>query len=119
MDNRYFDSPKQVMFADLDNPGRWNVGIAYKDEIICACCGGIFNIDEVYELADDLSIENAIHPYENWCNIKDEIIGGELPSGLIYNDANNIVEGECDDGEWDEDNNVWNLIEENNNFPAD
>ena len=101
MENRYFDRPKQVMFFEAENQ-EWCVGIAYKDEIICACCGGIFNIDEVYELADDLGIEEAVHPYENWCNIKDEVAGGELPSGLIYNDEDEIVEGEYDNGEWDE-----------------
>ena len=96
MENRYFDRPKQVMFFEAENQ-EWCVGIAYKDEIICACCGGIFNIDEVYELADDLGIEEAVHPYENWCNIKDEVAGGER----------------------DEDNDVWNPAEENNDFPAD
>ena len=82
MENRYFDRPKQVMFADLDNPGRWNVGIAYKDEIICACCGGIFDIDEVYELATEAGIKQAVYPYEDWCSISEEIYGGEPPAGL-------------------------------------
>ena len=81
MENRYFDRPKQVMFFEAENQ-EWVVGIAYKDEIICACCGGIFNIDEGYELADDLGIERAIYPYDNWCSISEEIYGGEPPAGL-------------------------------------
>ena len=28
----YFDKPKQVVFADPENPGDWLCGIAYRDE---------------------------------------------------------------------------------------
>ena len=81
MENRYFDRPKQVMFYEAEND-EWIVGIAYKDEIICACCGGIFDIDEVYELATEAGIKQAVYPYENWCSISEEIWGGEPPAGL-------------------------------------
>jgi hypothetical protein len=47
MNKPYFETPKQVMFHDIDNPHSWLVGIGYKDEIICACCGGVYEIAEV------------------------------------------------------------------------
>ena len=78
----YFDIPKQVMFADPDNAGEWIVGIAYKDEIICACCGGIFNIGDVIEQAQEDGVKQAIYLYEDWIDITYEITGGEVPSGL-------------------------------------
>ena len=78
----YFDIPKQVIFADPDNAGEWIVGIAYKDEIICACCGGIFNISDVVEQAQEDGVKQAIYPYEDRIDIAYEITGGEVPSGL-------------------------------------
>lgn len=41
----YFGAPTQVSFYTYDDG--WCFGIAYRDEIICACCGGIFKIEEV------------------------------------------------------------------------
>lgn len=40
-------------------------GIAYREEIICGCCGGIFELNEVEDL---LSID--------WIDISDSIRGG-------------------------------------------
>ena len=86
MEKTYFDRPAQVVFADPDNPGEWLVGIAYRDEIICACCGGIFNIYEIIEEAD--GVLNPIYLYEDWIDISCEILGGELPEGLtMVNDT--------------------------------
>ena len=97
----YFDRPKQVVFADPDNPGEWIVGIAYKDEIICACCGGIFGIDEVAEQARLDGRKNAIYPYEDWIDIASEISGGECPNGLEFDDNNNVIEVEIREVEFD------------------
>lgn len=47
MKYNYFEIPTQVKFWD----GRYIGGIAYRDEIICGCCGGIFGISDIYELA--------------------------------------------------------------------
>ena len=46
----YFEVPTQVKFWD---PSSINYigGIAYQDEIICGCCGGIIPIEEVCEFA--------------------------------------------------------------------
>ena len=41
----YFKCPMQVKFYD----DKWISGIAYKDEIICAECGGVIKISSLYE----------------------------------------------------------------------
>ena len=92
----YFDRPKQVVFADPDNAGDWIVGIAYKDEIICACCGGIFNIDDVVEQATADGVKQAIYPYEDWIDVAFEITGGEMPKGLSI-DGEKISEVDYDE----------------------
>ena len=91
MNKPYFETPKQVMFHDIDNPHSWLVGIGYKDEIICADCGGIYEIAEVCELSEGY-VDQAIYPYEKWVSLADEIYGGELPEGLIVNEEDSIVE---------------------------
>ena len=78
--NKYFDEPKQVVFADPDNEGEWLVGIAYKDEIVCACCGGIFEIEDVVEMAPEGV--NPIWAYDYWNDVSEEIKGGEFPYGF-------------------------------------
>ncbi len=90
MSKMNFDKPTQVMFLDLEQ--EWQVGIAYGDEIICGCCGGIFEVDEIMELAIENGMKCGIHPYETWDNISEEISGGELPQSLKYDDNDNICE---------------------------
>ena len=94
MEKSYFDRPTQVVFADPDNPGagEWLVGIAYRDEIICGCCGGVFSIDDVIEMATEDGIHCAIYEYPEWNDIADEIVGGELPEGLDRNEDYEIYE---------------------------
>lgn len=55
----YFEAPTQVKFWD----GRYIGGIAYRDEIICGCCGGIFKISDVYEVAPDTLDNDPIVVY--------------------------------------------------------
>ena len=55
-----FEKPCQVRFVDFENEIHY--GIAYHNEIICACCGSIFEIDEV-EILQQLS----------WANFEREI----------------------------------------------
>ena len=98
MNKPYFETPKQVMFHDIDNPHSWLVGIAYKDEIICADCGGIYEIAEVCELSEGY-VDQAIYPYEKWVSLADEIYGGELPEGLIVNEEDSIVEESAEEYE--------------------
>ena len=92
MNKPYFKSPTQVVFADPDNAGEWIVGIGYKDEIICGCCGGVFEIDDIVEMAEEFGLVNAIYDYNDWNDIASEITGGELPEGLERNDDYEIYE---------------------------
>ena len=80
----YFEIPKQVIFADPENSGEWLCGIAFRDEIICACCGGTYDIAEVEDLAAEDGLNRAIYVYENWVDLAEEIAGGALPDGLIF-----------------------------------
>lgn len=68
----YFDIPTQVKWKnpDFDETNESDTeyfgGIAYKDEIICVCCGGTIPISEVDEIIEF-----------DWINLSDEIIGDE------------------------------------------
>ena len=73
MRKRNFEEPTQVACYDVDG-NHWAGGIAYGTEIICGCCGGVVDIDEIYEFAPD-NIENPILPFEDWVDISAEIIG--------------------------------------------
>lgn len=43
----HFDRPTEVTFYD-DEERRFKLrGIAYHDEVICLCCGGVYELDEV------------------------------------------------------------------------
>ena len=73
-----FNTPTQVMFWDIYGD-HYTYGIAYKDEIICGCCGGVFKISGIVE---HTPIElQPIYPYENWADFTEEIFGGEDPVG--------------------------------------
>lgn len=54
MMRNYFDVPMQVIFESTDPDGELhtNTGIAYKDEIICLCCGGVFEVSEIKILGE-------------------------------------------------------------------
>lgn len=69
----YFEAPTQVKFWD----GRYIGGIAYRDEIICGCCGGIFKIGDVYEVAPDTLEEDPIVVYNSWVDLSSEICGDD------------------------------------------
>ena len=99
MEKMYFERPRQVVFADPDNPGEWLCGIAYLDDIICACCGGVFSIEDVVEMAREDGVKRAIYEYSDWNDIADEIVGGELPEGLERNEKYEIYEVSDEDYE--------------------
>ena len=90
MKDFYFETPVQVMFHDVDNPGSWRAGIAYKDEIICGCCGGVFEISEIVEFSDGV-VKCPIYLYDCWNDLTDEIMGGELPEGFDATRDENLV----------------------------
>lgn len=72
----YFEVPTQVKFWDYTN-GRYHGGIAYKNEIICRCCGGAFNISKIYKLAPDTLLGGPIVVYDNWVCISYAICGDD------------------------------------------
>ena len=65
---KYFDRPTQIKF--LDKEGNPYYGIAYKDEIICGCCGMIYALDEV----------KRVWCYDEWNDLQCEIYGSEDPN---------------------------------------
>lgn len=81
---KFYERPKQVVFADPENPGDWLAGIAFHDSIICSCCGGVFEIEDVIEQAKEDGVFNPIYEYEDWSDITDDIVGDALPEGLEY-----------------------------------
>lgn len=63
---RQYEKPTQVRWFD-DVDGVWVGGIAYRDEIICGCCGGILELSEFED--------NEVFEYEDWIDIEEEIRG--------------------------------------------
>ena len=84
---KFYEKPKQVIFADPENPGDWLAGIAFHDSILCSCCGGVFEIEDVVKQAKEDSVINPIYEYEHWSDLTDDIFGGVLPEGLEYADT--------------------------------
>ena len=75
----YFEEPVQVVFADPDATGEWICGIAYRDEIICGCCGGVFDISEILEIAAEDNIEDPIHSFGlDWVDLSPAIKEGRF-----------------------------------------
>lgn len=79
----YYEKPTMVKFLNpnyfedgvvenADGEEYWLGGIAYKDEIICGCCGGAFEIKGLMKGygAETLKFEELL-----WINIVNEIIG--------------------------------------------
>ena len=76
----YYAIPTQVIFYDGgDESPIFCAGIAYKDEIICACCGGVMKISEVIADAEEDGIKTAIYDYADWYDMCEAIVGGEYP----------------------------------------
>ena len=65
-----FDYPTQGIFEwafeDEEAPSRHG-GVAYRDKIICGCCGSVFEISECIYIK-----------VLNWINISDVIAGDEI-----------------------------------------
>lgn len=65
---RFYDIPTAVFYWDCDEK-RYVNGVAYRDEIICLCCGGIIEIPELIELAAEDKIYAPILHCKNWKEI--------------------------------------------------
>lgn len=96
----YYERPTQVMFYEAE-PNTWSWGIAYKEDIICACCGCVLHITEIIDDFVDYAEENGaklskpIYEYNGWYDIAEDIYGGELPNGL---EDNENEDGYCERG---------------------
>lgn len=69
----FFEVPTQVKFyeaAEEDYTG----GIAYRNEIICGCCGSVLEISDVIAEVEEDGIEEPIVKLP-WIDIQSEIIG--------------------------------------------
>ena len=80
----YFLQPTQVMYFDYreeDEP-RLLTGIAFRQEIICGCCGGVIDIDKLVEAGKREGHNKVFFPYNTWEDISEAIDGGEFPPGL-------------------------------------
>ena len=60
----------QVKFWDGEH---WCIGIMVGSQIVCACCGGVFDVDEVLNDGREIGIEDPIVIYDTWVDISDEI----------------------------------------------
>lgn len=72
----FFENPKQVKFWDSADEDYCS-GIAYHDEIICGCCGSVFEIKDIIDEAAEDGIENAIIPFGFWVDLTAEIAGDQ------------------------------------------
>ena len=70
---RWYEKPTQVIFIpEGECPC---VGIAYRDEVICTCCGGVYDLEECL----------IAHEYE-WISLRDECIGDDEHFDEIYSE---------------------------------
>ena len=63
--------PVQIMFYDGED---MSAGIMIGDKIACACCGGLFEVDEVISNAREDGRE-AIRLFEYWVDLSTEVEG--------------------------------------------
>lgn len=70
------EHPRQIRWIDFDSETD-NVlyGIQLGDKVICACCGGVFPIDELNELAREAFSTNWVEIGEYWISFKNEMAG--------------------------------------------
>ena len=66
-------APVQVMFYDGEN---MCAGILFGEQIICGCCGGVFDVDDIVEMAR-ADGEDAIRLFDTWADLSDEIRGDD------------------------------------------
>ena len=88
--NKHYDTPTQVCFWDWD-ANEWLAGIAWGDNIICGCCGGVFEIAEIYENAPQ-EIKKPVVEFNYWVNFSEEIVGDCWPLNPINADEEKYID---------------------------
>ena len=66
-----YGKPVQVLFYDNED---MCPGIMVGNQIVCACCGALFDVDEVIDNAREDGAE-AIRMFTTWVDISSEIQG--------------------------------------------
>ena len=78
MENKFwFDEPTQVSVYGgcEDEEFFFMTGIAFEDKFICACCGDVLEIDELYANADrDKYSGEVIISLGDWVDFSDYIL---------------------------------------------
>ena len=70
-----FERPTQVAFYNVEDKC-YDAGIAYGDEIICLCCGGIIPIDELLqEVEEEAPYVHAVIIPLSWESLRAECLG--------------------------------------------
>lgn len=64
----------QVKFWDGEN---WCAGFMVGQRLVCGCCGGIFDVDEILENGRNEGVENPIAIFNTWVDVSDEIWGDD------------------------------------------
>ena len=80
----YFEVPTQVQFWECEIED-YVGGIAYRDEIICGCCGAVISLEDLYEQVRDAAADGEVAPMEDeviivmtWVPINEEIVGDDF-----------------------------------------
>lgn len=72
----WFEQPTQVRAFDCVEEGepQFFTAIAFQDKVICACCGMVLDIDNLYANADnDNYTGEVIKPLGDWVDFSDYI----------------------------------------------
>lgn len=69
---KFFEVPTQVRFWNSDIMSHIG-GIAYRDEVICGCCGGVVSVDDILADAEHDGVTGIVEL--SWENIEAEISG--------------------------------------------
>ena len=71
--------PYQVQFWDDEG---YCAGILVGRQVICGCCGALYDIDEIIESATEDDVA-AILLFDTWVDISAEIAGDEVGEALV------------------------------------
>ena len=70
--------PRQVMFWDGENHC---AGIMIGKLLVCGCCGGTFNLDEVIKMAREDG-QVPVRVFDTWVDLSGEIMGDEIEAAM-------------------------------------
>ena len=74
----YYSTPCQIRFVDCGDPHNPTTcgGIAYKDEIICGCCGAVLSIQDIIDDAEKFGFHwDDVIVELDWIDIDETIQG--------------------------------------------